>query len=387
MTYDANNDAWKVALDEKLHCSNVPPNARPEVLEELENEIQSQARQVVEQANALTRSNLDGLDRAVKSIAQMPGQRTVILVSPGFLSQSEQLQQNRIIDHALRSQVVISSLDPEGLAVMMREADASQRFVGTADLAGAIHSIDKSREMIASEALVEIAHGTGGEFLHDDNDLKAGFSALSGSPSYYILAFSPADLKLDGTFHALKVTLASKRKGISIQARRGYFAAKDEPELAAVVNRNPQPTINNPASTDDATHELIREALYSKTDLAQLVVSLEIKPGAGKCESCELTLSTHLDGKDLPFRKDGAINLNTVIFVFGVFDLKGNLLAAQQRHIDLAVPDAQMAEFLRVGISEGVSFQLKPGNYRLRAVVLENEQHHLATVSRSVKLP
>jgi hypothetical protein len=33
-------------------------------------------------------------------------------------------------------------------------------------------------------------------------------------------------VKLDGRFHSLKVSLAEKYKGSSVQARRGYFAAR-----------------------------------------------------------------------------------------------------------------------------------------------------------------
>ena len=72
--------------------------------------------------------------------------------------------------------------------------------------------------------LAQVAEGTGGEFFHNNNDLKAGFGRLAGSPGSYILAFAPKDLKPDGKFHQLKVTLAEKESAYSIQARRGYFA-------------------------------------------------------------------------------------------------------------------------------------------------------------------
>ena len=78
------------------------------------------------QAEILTRSNLRELEEVVKYTAQMPGQRIVILGSPGFLLQDDnQFQLERIIDQALRLQVVISSLDPRGLAVLVRQMDAS----------------------------------------------------------------------------------------------------------------------------------------------------------------------------------------------------------------------------------------------------------------------
>ncbi len=60
----------------------------------------------------------------MKYTAQMPGQRIVIFGSPGFLLQDDnQFQLERIIDQALRLQVVISSLDPRGLPVVARQVD------------------------------------------------------------------------------------------------------------------------------------------------------------------------------------------------------------------------------------------------------------------------
>ncbi len=171
----------------------------------------------------------------VKYTAQMPGQRIVILGSPGFLLQDEnQFQLERIIDQALRLQVVISSLDPRGLAVLMRQVDASQIYIpGSGTSSGAMHRMDQNREVVAGDVLAQVAEGTGGEFFHNNNDLKAGFGRLAGSPGSYILAFAPKDLKPDGKFHQLKVTLAEKVSAYSIQARRGYFAPGNEAEAKA----------------------------------------------------------------------------------------------------------------------------------------------------------
>ncbi len=188
------------------------------------------------QAEILTRSNLRELEEVVKYTAQMPGQRTVIFGSPGFLLQDDnQFQLERIIDQALHLQVVISSLDPRGLAVIARQADASLIYnpgsSGTAS--GAVHRMDQNREVVAGDVLAQVAEGTGGEYFHNNNDMKAGFGRLAGSPGAYILAFAPKDLKLDGKLHPLKVKLAEKETGYSIQARRSYFAPRNEAEAKA----------------------------------------------------------------------------------------------------------------------------------------------------------
>ena len=117
----------------------------------------------------------------------------------------------------------------------MRESDASQSSTVLADphAAQARSSLDRSSAFVIADVLAELAQGTGGVFFHNDNDLRAGFNALAADPPHYILAFSPKNVKLDGKFHALKISLAEKRKGYAIQARRGYFAV---PIVAAKVN-------------------------------------------------------------------------------------------------------------------------------------------------------
>jgi VWFA-related protein len=193
------------------------------------------AQEVVGRAEILTRSNLQQLEEVVKYSSRMPGQRIVIFGSPGFLSEDvDQYQLERIVDQALRLQVVISSLDPRGLAIVARQADASLNYLPTAaGSGGAMHRLDQNREVVAMGPLGELAEGTGGEFFHNNNDLRAGFGRLAGSPESYILAFAPKDLKPDGKFHQLKVTLAEKVSAYSIQARRGYFAPRNEVEAKA----------------------------------------------------------------------------------------------------------------------------------------------------------
>ena len=303
--------------------------------------------------------------------------------SPGFLLQDEnQFQLERLIDQALRLQVVISSLDPRGLAVLMRQVDASQIYIpgATGTSSGAMHRMDQNREVVAGDVLAQVAEGTGGEFFHNNNDLKAGFGRLAGSPESYILAFAPKDLKPDGRFHHLKVTLAEKVSAYSIQARRGYFAPGNEAEAKA-GNREVEGS-----SVADQVQEQIREALLSKTESAQFPVVLEAKVSEGQGETHELSLSSRVDPKSLHLRKESNRNLNTLTFIFGVFDQKENLLTAQQRHATVDVADGQLSDFLKTGINLDMAFQLKPGSYRIREVVTDSEQR-LTALSRNVDIP
>jgi len=370
-------DAWGLAFQEASQRDCLPsknPIAN-------KNFLLSRASTVVGQAEILARSNLRELEEVVKYTSQMPGQRTVIFGSPGFLLEGDQFQLERIIDQALRLQVVISSLDPRGLAVLMRQVDASLPYIPSGGAsAGAMHRLDQNREVVAGDVLAQVAEGTGGEFFHNNNDLKAGFGRLAGSPGAYILAFAPKDLKPDGKLHQLKVTLAEKETGYGIQARRSYFAPRNEAEAKAEAKEV------EASSAADQGQEQIREALLSKTESAQFPVVLDAKVSEGQGETHELSLLSHVDPQSLHFQKEGDHNLNTLTFVFGVFDQKENLVIAQQRHANVDVADGQLPEFLRAGMNLDMAFQLKPGSYRIREVVTDSEQR-LTTLSRNVDIP
>jgi hypothetical protein len=51
----------------------------------------------------------------LRRIAAMPGQRTMLILSPGFLTSGFETDHNDLIEQALQSRVVVSTLNPRGL--------------------------------------------------------------------------------------------------------------------------------------------------------------------------------------------------------------------------------------------------------------------------------
>ena len=229
------------------------------------------------------------------------------------------------------------------------------------------------------DVLAEVAQGTGGEFVHNNNDLQAGFAAFAPTPAYY-LAFDPTDIKQDGKFHELKVELADKHKGFSIQARRGYFAP----------GKNAQPNDlarQAGASESDAqAQEQLREVIESKTDSEQLPVTMDVRVSSTKTDDRSLALTAHLDPNSLHFRKDGQRNLNNVTFIFAIFDAKDNMIQLQKGQAKMDVSDAELQKILRAGLKMDSTFELKPGIYRVREVVTDSEEHRITAVSRTVNV-
>jgi VWFA-related protein len=373
---DTTIDAWKAALDEVARrCSQPSPSKdRMPSSSNAKYMIQMEARQVLDQAEMQARSTLEQLERLVNYLSRLSGRRTIVLISPGFLSENDQAQLDRIIDHAIKSQVVISSLDPKGLPLLMREADVTRAYIPSANsgVIGATHNVDTMRELAATDVLAQVASGTGGEFFHNKNDLKGGFDALAGSPVAYILAFVPKEL--DGKFHKLEVKLA--RSKATVQARRGYFAVRNGPE-----ERGLQIASINP--NDDG----LRRVMASREEIRDLAIEVSIDVAASSEDTKDLTVVVRLDLASVPFHKDGDRNVNTVTFVAGIYDTDGKWVEGEQKRFDLTLPDSQLSDMRASGVGVKNTFKLKPGKYLLREVVQDSEDHHLAALNRSVEIP
>ena len=78
---------------------------------------------------------------------------------------------------------------------------------------------------LAEDVMAALANGTGGTYVHNTNDLESGLKDLTSPPEYlYLLKFHAKNLKRNGSYHSLRVTVS--RDGVRLYARQGYFAAK-----------------------------------------------------------------------------------------------------------------------------------------------------------------
>jgi VWFA-related protein len=360
-------DALAAALDEaKNICHMLSPNGRL---------IYIRAQQILGQAVWQAQYSLQGLKDVVNHISDMPGQRSVVFMSAGFLTDELGSKISDIADRALHSQVVIGSIDSKGLATKLPEADIRTGYT-TVDshLLAVKRDLAHTREEQALSVLEEVADDTGGRFFHNDNDLEAGIRAASMlSEISYVLAFAPSNLKSDGRFHSIRVTLREKRKGVGLQARRGYFAP-----LAG-------------AQPSDELAEAMRSAVLSREDMRGLPldVTTEISRGTGESAGKpELGIMARVEVGRVHFRKDGDHNLNTLTFVSSVFDHDGLWVGGQQKKLPLDLPDDKLQQLMNSpGVLMRSAFHLVPGTYSIREVVMDSEDHHIGAVTRSVEVP
>ena len=337
--------------------------------------VKQEAEAVLIQSQLRTQRSLGMLNAIVLGMPHMYGQKQIILTSPGFIPRKLQEEVDRIIDRALNLQIVISSLDPKGVALLMPEVDVTSNFDAQfidPQFISLVNSFASSRELHATAVLAQIAEQTGGDFYHHNNDLIAGFARLVDEPLSYTLAFVPR--KLDGKFHKLQVKLVNA-KG-TLQARSGYFAPKQEHE----------------AQTDERDHDQqakqqddeLKQLMVSREEFHQLAVdvSTEVDPVEGTAKKFRLTVLVKLDLNSVRFGKEGEPNVNSLILVAGIFDREGKWLVGEKKQADLKL--AELEDTRAVAIEH--SFQLKPGAYLLREIVQDSQDHHFSAVNRPITI-
>lgn len=213
--------ALRTATDEAIACANLDPRMR--------SQAEMMARSAASQALALgeqgTRVTLDMVRAVAKKMATLPGQHSLILISPGFLTVTSEAigAKSELIDLAAQANVTISALDARGLYTT--GIDASESPLGGPRAMQMKASFKQSSMSSNEDVMAELADGTGGTYFHNSNDLDAGFRKLTLAPEYvYLLEFTPQNAKPDGSYHKLKVKV--DQDGLKLQARHGYFAPK-----------------------------------------------------------------------------------------------------------------------------------------------------------------
>ena len=359
----------EIATEEALNCEY---NNDRRYLSDAQRSAESAATRVLSYSETESEASLRELELLVRRMGVVPGQRNIVLVSPGFMTETQKTRISEIVDRALRLKVVVNTLDSQGLYVALPFGDASQNPVvlpQRPDLMGNKSQIRLDEFSRNSDILAEIADSTGGVFFHNSNDLNEGFRRVGSLPgAYYVLAFSPQNLKLDGRFHTLKVAL-NNPKGFSLQARRGYYAPKKPADAAT-----------------QATDE-IQEAVFSQDELNELPIDMHTQFFRVGEADVKLSVLTHVDLRFVRFRKQEGRNLDKLIFVAVLFDRDGKYMTGQQKTLEMRLLDTSLEKFARSGITVKFGFDVKPGTYIVRQVVRDAEGAQLSGLSHPVEIP
>ena len=323
-----------------------------------------------------TTGTVGAINFVVQGLRNLPGRKSVILLSDGFTVYSknddpnvtEQIIQSmkNLVEQAGRASVVIYAIDAKGLQPFMPGGETGGKPGASA------YSDAQQTALEALDGPVFLAKETGGFVVTNSNDLNIGVQeAIYDQQSYYLIGFDPDDAQFDTKFH--KISVKVNRPGVTVRTRSGFYGVKEDEQLAAPKTRGEQ----------------LLAGLLSPLGVRDLPLKMTpyfFSPATGR--PLVRTLF-HLDASKLNF-KDGPngeklLKLELATFAF---DETGAAADLSVNRLNLSYNEKQYRQVLAEGLAYRRDFQLKkPGAYQFRAVLRDDESGRTGSASQFIQVP
>ena len=168
--------AIQVAADEIATCNPCPyPTTHEQCMLQMEQSVvPNEAMQSLNISETQSTAALRGIESVVRVLTSLPGQRSMVIVSGGFLTETLHFELSEITDRALRAGVIINAIDARGLYTDPT-LDASQSTIAvsaSAQTIGQKHMILMESARVQTEGMRDLALDTGGIFFDNNNDLE-----------------------------------------------------------------------------------------------------------------------------------------------------------------------------------------------------------------------
>jgi VWFA-related protein len=359
--------ALQVATEDALQCAF---EGERQMIAQAQMLASNVSQRVLSTGDSQTEYVYRHLEDMMKRLGGMPGQRVMVFISPGFIiTNMLSLDSSSAIDRANRANIVINTIDARGLYTPDLLGDISDPPRPNPKTGGILATYRLAAQSAQTDILGILADGTGGTFFHNRNDIDEGLREAAAAPAMsYLLGFSPQNLKPNGAYHTLKVSLTGKQK-LNIQARHGYYAPR---------------TITDPV---EAAKEEIQEALFSQDEIHDLPVELQTQFFKKDQSEARLAVLTHVDVKGIRFRKADGRNRDDLTVATAIFDENGNYVIGGQKIVEMKLLDTTFNRLSRSGFTLKSSFDVKPGTYLVRLVVRDAEGAQMAARNGAVSIP
>jgi VWFA-related protein len=327
---------------------------------------------------------LGAVSYVVKGLRQLPGRKSVLLISDGFrIYSTEDATRNylalerlrRLIDEAGRASVVIYTMNATGLQYFGLRASDNPG-------AGDVSEMLNGRRNAAFETqagLDFLAQQTGGIAIKNNNDLSSGIRrVLEDQRGFYLIGYRPDNATFDArtgrrTFHklSLKVTRPGK---FNVRMRNGFYGVSDEDRRGPVQRTLAQQLLSALTSPFGSTGVHL-----------QLTSLFGNDPKAGSIMRSML----HIDGRDLTFTTE-ANGMHKVVFDVLAMTFGDNGVPVDQsgRTYSLLLPEAFYKKAQREGLVYYVTVPIKkPGAYQLRISLRDTVTERIGSASQFVEVP
>jgi VWFA-related protein len=170
-------------------------------------QVEQESRAIAQHAHVQARISLSALEALVTSLKDIPGPKTVVLLSEGMVADPRRVDLLKVAAEAQAARVSIYALQLE-----MPTFEAAQDRI----------SPTLVRDLqVRGDGLARVAGAArGAVFRLAGNDPRPFERIARELSGYYLLAFEPIDAERDGRAHRIQVELA--RGGGELRARNGF---------------------------------------------------------------------------------------------------------------------------------------------------------------------
>jgi VWFA-related protein len=277
-----------------------------------------------------------------------PGANGLPVVHPGVCGSYLKDARAKMDRATSLANLTIHALDPVGM-----ENDGNSPMGGS--IAG---------QMDRRDDLMALAETTGGRAVMNTNAPESlVLSLFAESHSYYLLAFSPADLNAKGKFHKIEVKV--NHPAVNVRTRAGYYTGETRVKEAA-------PNLLNPETATAL------EGVLPRTDVPLAVGVAPFAMQSREESAVAVVLGVR---QQMVVRQPGSNQ--QVKLLAAAFDRHGRSVQSVERTVGVELPsnaagDAPYEVLLRM--------TLKPGRYELR-VALDAGSAERASVYTDVDVP
>jgi VWFA-related protein len=321
-----------------------------------------------EEANYRNRTLLDVLRRHIRSLRHFEGTKSVILFSGGFMFKDIAYELEDVADQALRSGVVLNTIDVRGLYTAFPTVEQSSPITSSPSLLQKMQEALKDDALAHEKPLNQLASDTGGLFHHNTNDIGEGLLKISDRTScYYVLTYSAPSMKPDGRYHRIK--LETSHPGITLTYRKGYYSPKEE------------------LTFERRRKEDILEAMQAPGNLNEIPIQLAYNYYQQDDSAYAVSVLTNIDIRSLRFLDEDSRRINQISIAVVALDEADHYMDGVVKSIDFRLTDASYENLLDYGLNSKVEFKLPMGRYKIKEVVREGTQGRMGSITKAIEIP
>jgi VWFA-related protein len=367
-----------------------------------EMQVRQRATQITRMSAAGATNTLNSLRHMLRSLAPLPGRKVVYLISDGFPVEMRRSDLGetlrRVTDAAVRSGVVVYTLDARGLAIdLPGMPDASSDAMP--DPTGQL-SMGSLNEVTARQTPLRlIAANTGGRALLNTNALSDALTkAYKETSVYYLLAWRPESTEQrGGKFQRIEVSVKD-RADVSVHVQHGYYTTPPpEPTPWKEARRGNDAKEQaaggkNLPAADKAWNKDLLAALHSLYPKAALQTSLALNYFNLPPRGTFLTASIQVD-LGTPVVAGKAQTVEQVEVAGALYDDRGEVRNVFQRSLSItpgasaAAPTATPASPESDHVVLNTHLPVKPGIYQVRIATREPRSGRTGSAAQWIEIP